>query len=84
MMTSVIDQSRERAVPKQDPHRSLHGESGALPGEHPGRSANPVVKVAAPAWLEFEKPDLARAEPFLVDFGFTVADHTAEALLLGR
>jgi catechol 2,3-dioxygenase-like lactoylglutathione lyase family enzyme len=34
------------------------------------------------AWLEFEKPDLNRAERFGTDFGFTVADRTPEALLL--
>ena len=68
--------------PVQDPHRSLHSETGARPGEHPGRSGNPVVKVAGLAWLEFEKPDLDRAERFYADFGFTVADRTAEALLL--
>jgi catechol 2,3-dioxygenase-like lactoylglutathione lyase family enzyme len=66
----------------QDPHRSLHSEAGGLPGEHPGRSRNPVVKVAALAWLEFEKPDLDRAGRFLTDFGFTVADRTPEALVL--
>lgn len=55
---------------------------GASRGEHPGRSRNPVVKVVDLAWLEFEKPDLEAAEPFLVDFGFTVADRTAETLLL--
>jgi hypothetical protein len=55
---------------------------GPLPGEHPGRSANPLIKVAGLAWLEFEKPDLDRAERFLADFGFTVADRTPETLLL--
>ena len=44
----------------QDPHRALHSEDGALAGEHPGRSRNPLVKVAGLAWLEFEKPDLER------------------------
>jgi catechol 2,3-dioxygenase-like lactoylglutathione lyase family enzyme len=34
------------------------------------------------AWLEFEKPDLDRAERFLTDFGFTVADRTPETLML--
>jgi hypothetical protein len=34
------------------------------------------------AWLEFEKPDLERAERFLVDFGFTVTDRTPEALAM--
>ena len=60
----------------QDPHRSLHSETGGLRGEHPGRSRNPLVKVAGLAWLEFEKPDLDRAERFGTDFGFTVADRT--------
>jgi catechol 2,3-dioxygenase-like lactoylglutathione lyase family enzyme len=68
--------------PRQDPHRSLHSQTGALPAEHPGRSKNPLVKVAGLAWLEFEKPDLDRAERFLTDFGFTVADRTPEMLLL--
>ena len=68
--------------PREDPHRSLHSETGALPGEHPGRSKNPLVKVAGLAWLEFEKPDLDRAERFGTDFGFTVADRTPQTLLL--
>ena len=38
----------------QDPHRSLHSETRARPGEHPGRSGNPLVKVAGLAWLEFD------------------------------
>jgi catechol 2,3-dioxygenase-like lactoylglutathione lyase family enzyme len=66
----------------QDPHRSLHGEAGALPGERPGWSGNPLIKVAGLAWLEFEKPDLDRAKRFGTDFGFTVADRTPEMLLL--
>ena len=41
-------------------HNGLHSELGALRGEHPGRSANPVIKVQDVGWLEFEKPDLAR------------------------
>jgi catechol 2,3-dioxygenase-like lactoylglutathione lyase family enzyme len=67
---------------QQDPHRSLHSESGAVPGEHAGRSRNPLVKVAGLAWLEFEKPDLDRAGRFLADFGFTGADRTPEMLVL--
>ena len=66
----------------QDPHRSLHSETGGLPGEHPGRSRNPLIKVTGLSWLEFEKPDLDRAERFGADFGFTVADRTPDALLL--
>jgi catechol 2,3-dioxygenase-like lactoylglutathione lyase family enzyme len=68
--------------PVRDPHHSLHSETGARPGEHSGRSRNPQVKVAGLAWLEFEKPDLDRAERFYADFGFTVADRTPETLLL--
>ena len=68
--------------PRQDPHRSLHSETGARRGEHPGRSGNPLVKVAGLAWLEFEKPDLDRAERFGTDFGFTVADRTPDTVLL--
>jgi hypothetical protein len=68
--------------PGEDPHRSLHSQTGPRPGEHPGRSANPLVKVAGLAWLEFEKPDLDRAERFGTDFGFTVADRTPDRLLL--
>jgi catechol 2,3-dioxygenase-like lactoylglutathione lyase family enzyme len=71
--------------PKRDPHRSLHSDVGPGRGEHPGRARNPVVKVAALAWLEFEKPDLEGAERFLVDFGFTVVDRTPGTLhLRGR
>ena len=68
--------------PAEDPHRSLHSQTGARPGEHPGRSGNPLVKVAGLAWLEFEKPDLDRAERFGTDFGFTVADRTPDTVLL--
>ena len=75
-------EARGRPDQAQDPHRSLHSETGALPGEHPGRSRNPLVKVAGLAWLEFERPDLDRAERFGTDFGFTVADRTPETLLL--
>ncbi|MFD5543743.1 hypothetical protein ACFWIJ_39580, partial [Streptomyces sp. NPDC127079] len=63
-------------------HRDLHSEQGALRGEHPGRSRNPVIKVADLAWLEFEKPDLDRAEVFARDFGFGVAARTASELWL--
>ena len=69
-------------APSEDPHRSLHSQAGALPGEHPGRSGNPLVKVAGLAWLEFEKPDLDAAGRFGTDFGFTVADRTPQALVL--
>ncbi len=63
-------------------HSDLHSERGALRREHPGRARNPVVKVADLAWLQFEKPDLDRAETFARDFGFTVAARTADELRL--
>ena len=83
-MTTHLDPARVPPPqgPREDPHRSLHAEAGAMPGEHPGRSKNPLVKVAGLTWLEFEKPDLDRAERFGTDFGFTVADRTPETLVL--
>jgi hypothetical protein len=65
-----------------DAHKNLHSEQGALPGEHPGRSRNPVIKVHDLAWLEFEKPDLVRAEAFATAFGFTTVLHTPDELHL--
>ena len=75
-------QAPGRAGQAGDAHRSLHSEAGAQLGEHPGRSSNPLIKVAGLAWLEFEKPDLEAAERFLADFGFTVADRMPDLLVL--
>jgi Glyoxalase/Bleomycin resistance protein/Dioxygenase superfamily len=66
----------------RDPHTGLHSEQGALPDEHRGRAANPIVKVHDLAWLEFEKPDLERAERFGHAFGFTTAARTPDELHL--
>lgn len=63
-------------------HNELHSEQGALRGEHPGRSRNPVIKVAGLAWLEFEKPDLDRAEAFAHAFGFETASRDGGELAL--
>jgi hypothetical protein len=63
-------------------HRDLHSERGAHRGEHPGRSRNPVIKAADIAWLEFDKPDLTRAEAFARAFGFQTARHRAGELHL--
>lgn len=63
-------------------HRGLHSEQGALRGEHPGRSADPVVKVDGLAWLELEKPDLARTEVFAHAFGFATTYRSATELHL--
>ena len=63
-------------------HNDLHSEQGARPGEHPGRSRNPVIKVHDIAWLEFEKPDLVRAEAFALAFGFSTVSRTPDELHL--
>jgi hypothetical protein len=63
-------------------HNDLHSEHGARPGEHPGRSRNPVIKVHDIAWLEFEKPDLTRAEAFAHAFGFGTVSRTPDELQL--
>lgn len=63
-------------------HHDLHSEHRARRGEHPGRSRNPVIKVLDIAWLEFEKPDLVRAEAFALAFGFATVLRTATELHL--
>ena len=65
-----------------DVHKGLHSEQGAHRGEHPGRSRNPVIKVHDLAWLEFEKPDLQRAEAFARAFGFATVSRTPDKLAL--
>ena len=59
-----------------------HSEQGARRGEHPGRSVNPVIKVEDLAWLEFQKPDLVRAEAFSRAFGFTTVSRSDRELWL--
>ena len=59
--------------PRRDGHKDLHNEQGALRGEHAGRSRDPIIRVADIAWLEFDKPDLIRAEAFARAFGFGIA-----------
>jgi catechol 2,3-dioxygenase-like lactoylglutathione lyase family enzyme len=66
----------------EDTHRGLHSERGGLRHEHPGRAKDPAIKVVELAWLEFVKPDLARAEKFATDFGFQVADRSPDVLKL--
>ncbi|OBJ28349.1 VOC family protein [Mycolicibacter heraklionensis] len=61
---------------------TLHSTQGAHRGEHVGRSTQPIIKVADLAWLEFEKPDLARAEEFAHAFGFATALQTERELHL--
>ncbi|WP_029117474.1 VOC family protein [Mycobacterium sp. URHB0044] len=65
-----------------DAHKDMHTEQGARKGEHLGRSKNPIAKVRDVAWLEFEKPDLARAEAFAHAFGFITAARTPGELQL--
>lgn len=63
-------------------HRDTHTRPGSLPDGHPGRSRNPVIKVADLAWLEFEKTDLTRAEAFARAFGFQIAQRAPSELQL--
>ncbi|MDH6245060.1 VOC family protein [Mycobacterium sp. OTB74] len=63
-------------------HTGLHSPEGGRKGEHPGRSRNPLVKVADVAWLEFDKPDLVGAEAFAHSFGFAAALRTDTELHL--
>jgi catechol 2,3-dioxygenase-like lactoylglutathione lyase family enzyme len=63
-------------------HSDLHSEQGRRSGEHPGRSRNPVIKVHDLAWLEFQKPDLARAESFAHAFGFSTLVRSGNELQL--
>ncbi|MGV0585278.1 VOC family protein [Mycobacteroides chelonae] len=58
---------------RSDIHSGLHSEEVALRGEHPGRSRHPIIRVGDIAWLEFDKPDLVRAEAFARAFGFGIA-----------
>jgi hypothetical protein len=72
----------QRISDHRDAHKDLHSQQGARPGEHPGKSRNPVIKVVYIAWLEFEKPDLTRAEAFARAFGFQTAQRCADELQL--
>jgi hypothetical protein len=74
--------TRSGIVGHHGTHNDLHSEQGALRGEHPGRATNPVIKVEDLAWLEFEKPDLDRAETFAHAFGFATAARTTDELQL--
>ena len=57
-----------------------HSEQGARKREHCGRSSNPLIKVHDLAWLEFQKPDLVRAEAFAHTFGFTTVSRGADRI----
>lgn len=63
----------QAVTPMSDRHAGLHSDRGALRGEHAGRSRDPIIRVADIAWLEFDKPDLVRAEAFARAFGFGIA-----------
>ena len=63
-------------------HSEMHSEQGALRGEHPGRSRNPIIKVAGVSWLEFSKPNLPKAHAFATAFGFGTVLQTPEKVYL--
>ncbi len=72
----------DQLIGAHNAHNELHSEQGARPGEHPGRSANPIIKVHDVLWLEFEKPDLLKAEAFAHCFGFATVLRTNDELHL--
>jgi hypothetical protein len=72
----------QTATQRRDAHKDLHSEQGARRGEHSGRSRDPVIRVADIAWLEFDKPDLVRAEAFARSFGFGIAVRDPQELHL--
>ncbi|HEX7426272.1 MAG TPA: 2,3-dihydroxybiphenyl 1,2-dioxygenase [Mycobacterium sp.] len=72
----------EHVIGAHNAHNDLHSEQGALRGEHPGRAANPIIKVQDVKWLEFEKPDLTKAEVFAHAFGFSTVLRTDDELHL--
>ena len=82
MMSSCSKRRDRRWSSSETRTRVCTATQGALAGEHPGRVPNPVVKVHDLAWLEFEKPDLERAELFARAFGFTTVSRTAHELQL--
>lgn len=63
-------------------HSGLHSDEGARSREHPGRAANPTIKATGLAWLEFDKPDLDRAQMFARDFGLVVHHRDDDSLYL--
>jgi hypothetical protein len=46
----------------------------------PARQRSPTVKATRLAYLIWERPDLERAEKFLLDFGLQVAERAADAI----
>ena len=63
-------------------HQDLHSEQG----RHQGRALGPVPQSgdqgADIAWLEFEKPNLLRAEAFAQAFGFSTVLRSDDELQL--
>ena len=65
-------------TPADTAHADLHSEFGAHPGDPADRASQPVIKIVDIAWLEFEKQNIAQAERFAHDFGFTTVSRTAD------
>lgn len=61
---------------------TLRSASPALATAHPSRHVKPTVKARALAHLIFERPDLDKAEQFLLDFGLRIARRDANCLYL--
>ena len=62
----------------ENPHRPPHSQTGALPGEHPGRSGNPRVKAAGrPPPARPPEPGQALAVPGTGSTGSATARNPA-------
>ena len=48
----------------------------------PTRHENPTVKAAALAYVIFERPDLKKAEEYLIDFGLRTVSNDGETLFM--
>ena len=84
-MTTHLDPARVPPPqgPREDPHRSLHSETGARPGEHPGRSKNPLVKAAGLAFQVWTIDDAAVAKR-MIEWGAESVTTNKAAWLKGQ
>lgn len=62
--------------------QNLQLASGSLTTPQPARHPSPTVKARALSHLVFERPDLQRAERFLVDFGLQPAGRSEDVLFM--
>jgi catechol 2,3-dioxygenase-like lactoylglutathione lyase family enzyme len=54
----------------------------SLATEHPARHPNPTAKASALAYVIFDRPDLAKAEKYLIDFGLRTVSNDGSMLFM--